>query len=217
MIDDLLLRWVVTGLFVLSAAEWGFAIVTQRRVWTAIVRYGLHFAMSIAMAMMVWPWGAQLPTTGPAMFFLLAAAWFVIATRFVSDRSVAKRAEYGYHALMMLAMAWMYAVMNGHLLPGQSAVRHHMPPGMPMPDMDMPATDMPASGGSPGWIAAVNWFWFAGFVVAAVFWAYTFVAERSHGATRRWWLDSLGQTMMAAGMAIVFGAMLFQAQANAAA
>jgi hypothetical protein len=211
MVDDLLLRWVVTGLFVLSAAEWGFAIVTQRRVWTAIVRYGLHFVMSIAMAVMVWPWGAQSPTTGPALFFLLAAAWFVIATTLVSERTVAKRVEYGYHALMMLAMAWMYAVMNGHLLPGQSDMRHHMPPGMQMPDMDMPATDMPANGGSPGWITAVNWFWFAGLVVAAVFWAYRFAAERSHGAAHRWWLDSLGQAMMAAGMAIMFGTMLFQA------
>jgi hypothetical protein len=211
MIDDLVLRWVVTALFVASAAEWGFAIVTQRRVWTAIVRYGLHFVMSIAMAMMVWPWGPQLPTIGTAVFFLVAAAWFVIATTFLSERTVAKRTECLYHALMMLAMAWMYTVMDGHLLPGQPAMRHHMPQGMPMPDMDMPTTDMPATGGSPGWITAVNWFWFAGFVVATVFWAYRFAAERSHGAVHRWWLDSLGQAMMAAGMAIVFGAMLFQA------
>jgi hypothetical protein len=211
MIDDLLLRWVVTGLFALSAAEWGFAIVTQRRAWIAVVRYGLHFVMSIAMAVMVWPWGAQLPPTGPAVLFLLAAVWFVAAMAFVSALTVAKRAEYGYHALMMLAMAWMYAVMNGHLLSGQSATRHHMPPGVSMPDMDLPVTDMPASGGSPGWITAVNWFWFVGLVVATVFWAYRFAAERLHGAARRWWLDSLGQAMMAAGMAIVFGTMLFQA------
>ena len=202
MIDDLFLRWVVTGLFALSAAQWAFAIITQRTVWTAIVRYGLHFAMSIAMAMMVWPWGPQLPTTESAVFFLLAAAWFVIATTFLSERTVAKRAEYGYHALMMLAMAWMYAVMNGHLLPGQSATLHQM---------GMAAMDMPASGGTPGWITAVNWFWFAGLVAATVFWAYRFAAERSHGAVRRWWLDSLGQAMTAAGMAIVFGAMLFRA------
>ena len=198
MIDDLLVRWVVTVLFVLSAAEWGFGVVTQRRVWTAIVRYGLHFVMSVAMAVMVWPWGARLPTTGPTVFFLFAALWFAVATTFVSEKTVAKRAEYGYHALMMLAMAWMYAVMK-------------MPRDMPMPDMNMPATDMPATGGSPGWITTINWFWFAGLVVATVFWAYTFAAERSHGAVHRWWLDSLGQALMATGMAIVFGAMLFQA------
>jgi hypothetical protein len=201
MIDDLVLRWVVTALFVLSAAEWGFGVVTQRRVWTAIVRYGLHFVMSIAMAVMVWPWGARLPTTGPAVFFLLAAVWFAVATTFVSEKTVAKRTEYGYHALMMLAMAWMYAVMK---------MPTDMPRDMPMPDMNMPATDMPASDGSPGWITTINWLWFAGLVVATVFWAYRFAAERSHGAVRRWWLDSLGQAMMAAGMAITFGAMLFQ-------
>jgi hypothetical protein len=198
MIDDLLLRWVVTALFVASAAEWAFAIATQRRVWTAIVRYGLHFAMSVAMAMMAWPWGPQLPTVESAVFFLSAAVWFVVGTAFLSERTVAKRIEYGYHALMMLAMAWMFAVMNGHLLPGQQ-VEH------PMPGMEMPI-----SGGTPGWITAVNWFWFAGLVVATVFWGYRFAAERSHGATRRWWLDSAGQASMAAGMAIAFGAMLFQ-------
>ena len=201
MIDDLLLRWVVTALFVVSAAQWAVAVVTQRRVWTAIVRYGLHFAMSVAMAMMVWPWGPQLPTTESAVFFLGAATWFVIATAFLSERTVAKRAEYGYHALMMLAMAWMFAVINGHLLPGQPGKQTQMMPGL----------DMPAGGGPPGWITAVNLLWFVGFVVATVFWGYLFAAERSHGATRRWWLDSAGQAMMAAGMAITFGAMLFQA------
>lgn len=139
-----------------------------------------------------------MPTTGPTVFFLLAALWFVVATTFVSEKTVAKRAEYGYHALMMLAMAWMYAVMN-------------MPADVPMPDMNMSATDIPARGGSPGWITTINWFWFAGLVVATVFWAYRFAAERSHGAVRRWWLDSLGQALMAVGMAIVFGAMLSQA------
>jgi hypothetical protein len=198
MIDDLVLRWVVTALFVASAAEWAVAVITQRRAWTAMVRYGLHFVMSVAMAMMIWPWGPQLPTLEGAVFFLLATAWFAVGTAFLSERTVAKRVEYGYHALMMLAMAWMFAAMNGHLLPGQQ-VKHTMP-GM----------EMPVSGGPPGWISAVNWFWFAGLVVATVFWGYRFAAERSHGATRRWWLDSAGQAMMAAGMGITFGAMLFQ-------
>ncbi len=201
MIDGLLLRWVVTALFVASAAEWAFAVITQRRAWTAIVRYGLHFAMSVAMAMMAWPWGPQLPTLESVVFFLLAAAWFVIATAFLPERTVAKRAEYGYYALMMLAMAWMFAVMDGHLLPGQPTERTQMMPGM----------GMPASGGPPGWITAIDWFWFVGLVVATVFWGYRFAAERSHGATRRWWLDSAGQATMAAGMAITFGAMLFRA------
>ena len=139
MIDDPMLRWVVTALFLASATQWAFAIATQRRVWTAIVRYGLHFVMSVAMAMMAWPWGPQLPTLESAVFFLLAAGWFVIATPLLSERTVAKRAEYGYHALMMLAMAWMFAIMDGHLLPGQSAERTGMMPGMDMPARGEPA------------------------------------------------------------------------------
>ena len=86
------------------------------------------------------------------MFFGLAAVWFVMATTFLSEKTVAKRAEYGYHASMMLAMAWMYAVMN-------------RPGDMAMPDMTMPATDMPARGGSPGWITTIDWFWFPGFAL----------------------------------------------------
>lgn len=73
MIHDLMLRWVVTGLFVLTAAECGLAIIAKRRPWTLIVNHGLHFAMAVAMAVMAWPWGARVPTTGPAVFFLLAA------------------------------------------------------------------------------------------------------------------------------------------------
>lgn len=68
MIHDLMLRWVVTGLFVLTAAECGLAIIAKRRPWTLIVNHGLHFAMAVAMAVMAWPWGARVPTTGPAVF-----------------------------------------------------------------------------------------------------------------------------------------------------
>lgn len=46
MIHDLMLRWVVTGLFVLTAAECGLAIIAKRRPWTLIVNHGLHFAMA---------------------------------------------------------------------------------------------------------------------------------------------------------------------------
>lgn len=42
MIHDLMLRWVVTGLFVLTAAECGLAIIAKRRPWTLIVNHGLH-------------------------------------------------------------------------------------------------------------------------------------------------------------------------------
>lgn len=68
MIHDLVLRWVVTGLFVLTAAECVLAIVGKRRPWAWVVSHGLHFVMALAMVMMAWPSGAQLPSTGPTVF-----------------------------------------------------------------------------------------------------------------------------------------------------
>lgn len=134
MIHDLMLRWVVTGLFVLTAAECGLAIIAKRRPWTLIVNHGLHFAMAVAMAVMAWPWGARVPTTGPAVFFLLAAVWF-----------------------------------------GATAV-----------------------------VAVTRYS-----AAAAVFWACRFVMERRQEATQSRLPGSIGQAMMAAGMAMLFFAMLF--------
>lgn len=156
MINDLLLRWVATGLFVLSAAVWGFAVVTHGRAWTSVISNGLHFVMAIAMAVMVWPWGAHLPTTGPALFFLLATAWFVTMIA-VSARTMAQRAVCGYHALMMLAMVWMYADTKHHHFPTHSGSHHPTSPDTPMPGMDVPATGTPTSE-SHEWVSAFNWF-----------------------------------------------------------
>jgi Domain of unknown function (DUF5134) len=193
MIDDIVLRWVVTGLSALSAAGWGIAVLSQHRSWTEVVRCGLHFVMAIAMAVMVWPWGAQLPATGPAVFFLLATLWF-LASAVVPVETVPLRTVYGYHALMMMAMAWMYAFIHGLLLAGHSPKHHHHM------DMHMADTVVPTTAGSPGWIAAINWFWFVGFAVAAVCW--TSLRWRS--------LNTPAQATMAAAMSIMFGATLFQ-------
>lgn len=120
MIQDLLLRWVVTVLFALSAAESVYAMATGRRVWTHIVSHSLHFVMAVAMVVMAWPSGAALPTSGPMVFFLLATVWFVGVTLVQSGH----RGINAYHAAMMLAMAWMYAVMGGGLLPTPAEARH---------------------------------------------------------------------------------------------
>lgn len=205
MIHDLILRWLVTVLFALSAAECGLAIITQRRPWTVVVSHGLHFVMAAAMAAMAWPWGARLPTTGPVLFFLLAAGWFVTLAVVVT-RTTASRMVSGYHGLMMLATAWMYAIMDDDLLP----VRAPTPLGSSMPGMDMASMTTPASGGSPAWFSAVNWVGTVGFAGAAVFWVYRTVRERRSQAMRLRSLGDLGQVMMAGGMAVLFLATLFQ-------
>ncbi|MCX2930566.1 DUF5134 domain-containing protein [Mycobacterium sp. CVI_P3] len=225
MIGDLTLRWVVTILFVLSAVECLGALAVGSRRWTNVVGQLLHVVMAVAMAVMAWPWGAALPTVAPMVFFLLATGWFVAIT--VSPIGAGHRLGGSYHALMMLAMAWMYAVMNGRLLPGQVSHSGHVASadspaassghaghgGMQMPGMDMPGMDLPADssgGGYPAYIATLNWVWTLLFAVAAVVWLWRYLAIRMNrepadpGRT----LGILCQAMMAAGMAIMFGVML---------
>ena len=204
MIDNLVLRWVVTGLFALTAVECVLPIITQRRPWNTVISHGLHFLMAVGMAVMAWPWSARLPTTGPTLFFLLAAAWFV-SMAVVAARTNAVRVLCGYHGLMMLASAWMYAVMNGHLLHVQTSTQ----PAMSMPGTDMGAMSMPASSAPPIWFSTLAWFGTVGFAAAAVFWTRRYFMQRREAVGSRS-LGNLGQAMMAGGMAILFLAMLFE-------
>lgn len=109
MIQDLALRWVVTLMFVFSAAVCVSSIVTNRHSAANVVSHSLHAIMAIAMAVMAWPRGADLPSRAPMIFFAAAAVWFAV----VVVRDAGHRGSNVYHALMMLAMAWMYAVMGG--------------------------------------------------------------------------------------------------------
>lgn len=205
MIDGLILRWVVTALFVISAAECARAIAKKPRPWTLSVSHGWHLLMAVGMAVMAWPWGVRLPATGPAVFFLLGAVWFVavaVAAGPIRDRLALD----GYHALMMLATAWMYAIMDPHLLGTQPATPM---PGMEMmPGMDMDAAHMSGSNGHPVWFSATNWVGVVGFAAAALWWTYRYFHRRQHepvGCS----LSQLVQAMLAAGMSILFLAALF--------
>ncbi len=203
MIHDIVLRWVVTGLFALTAVEFGLAVVTKPRPWTSAVNHALHFVMAVAMVVMAWPWSTQLPTTAPAVFFLLAAVSFAAMAIF-AIRTTTRRELYFYHGVMMLATAWMYAIMDSHLMPAGSSTQ----PDMSMPGMDMSSMKMPASN-SATWSSAVGWFGAVGFTAAAIFWTYRYVLDRRRKTAPRRSLGDLGQAMMAAGMAIFFLATLF--------
>ncbi|MDP7737688.1 DUF5134 domain-containing protein [Mycobacterium paragordonae] len=213
MIDDLPLRWVVTGLFLFSAV--GFALVADRRSWTSVISHGLHVTMAVAMAAMAWPEALGLPPTPAEAFFLAAALWFLFAA-VLAARVIGARLALGYHALKMVAMAWMYAAMGGHLTP-----EHPPMASMPsMPDMpDMPAmASMPEMEAAPahtshGWVTTVNWIWAAVFVLAAFAWSYLFITLRRRRGTRVWRarLANVVQATTAGGMAIMFCIMVFQA------
>jgi Domain of unknown function (DUF5134) len=203
MIHDIVLRWVVIGLFALTAVEYGLAVVTKPRPWTSAVNHALHVVMAVAMVVMAWPWSTQLPTTGPAVFFLLAAGTFAAMAIF-AIRTTSRRELYFYHGLMMLATAWMYVIMDSHLMPAGSSTQ----PDMSMPGMDVSAMNMPARN-SATWSSAVGWFGAVGFTAAAIFWTYRYVLDRRRKTAPRRSLGDLGQAMMAAGMAIFFLATLF--------
>jgi hypothetical protein len=207
MIHDIVLRSIVVGLFTLTAIEFGVAVFTKRSPWTSVVNHALHFVMAVAMVLMALPLCAKLPTTGPAVFFLLAGLAFVAMAVF-AVQGAARRELYVYHGLMMLSTAWMYAIMNSHLMPARSSTQHDMAmPGMDMSAMNMPAN--PASNESPAWFTVVGWVGAVGFLLAAVFWAYRYFVDRRRKMTPRRSLGDLGQAMMATGMAIFFVATLF--------
>lgn len=210
MIDDPALRWIVTALFAASFAGYGCILAAQRNRWTCTVNHLLHLAMSAAMIVMAWPIGMGLPTIGPMVFFLLAAGWFVLAPGRVFS-GAADRLINSYHAMKMTAMAWMYAVMSGHL-PGQpchaSGHSGHGSAGMQMAGMDMsgPQTHWATTG--PGWITMVNSIATVGFAAAALCWSYRYVVERRAGAVQLAGLGPLCQALMAAGAALMFGVLL---------
>lgn len=206
MVADLLLRCLVTGLLVLSGVAYAVAAVSYRRLWTSVVSNGLHAVMAIAMTVMIWPGGTHMPTTGPAAFFLLTAVWFVALTVF-SAKTIGQWAAGTYHALMMVAMAWMYTLMNGEL-PGSSTTPRRATHDMSMmPGMDMSAGD----GAWTKWASSVNWSWFLVFTVAAVVLAFGWLRASGRGVTGGWRvpLARAGRASMAAAMAIVFATIAF--------
>jgi len=234
MIQDMTLRWVVTLLFVFSAGVCVQTIVanrhsadhaTRRHSADKVISHSLHAIMAVAMAVMAWPRGAELPPRAPMIFFLVAALWFAVSTA----RAAGHRAANVYHGFMMLAMSWMYAAMGGLNLP-KARDSASMPgmDGMPgMPGMDGSSGHAGHAGhaghtghgghgaGDSGtqfaaWVGALNWMCTIGFSVAAVFWLYRLITGRlqssedeSHST-----VGILCQLAMAAGMAIMFGVML---------
>lgn len=220
MIQDLTLRWVVTGMFLFSAGVCIAAIAGNRHSRTNLISHSLHAIMAIAMAVMAWPRGAELPSRLPMIFFFAAAVWFTVVTVQTAGHRVAN----GYHMLMMLAMAWMYAAMGGLPLRREASAKADMA-GMDMAGMGAAegssghgghgghsghSAGMPSTAEPADWIGALNWICALGFAAAAVYWFYRFVTARLQPADADG-PSSVGilcQLAMAAGMGIMFAVML---------
>ena len=78
MIHDVVLRWVVTVLFVFSAGVCVRAIAADRHSAAGTVSHALHAVMAVAMAVMAWPRGTEVPSRPAMLFFAAAAVWFAV-------------------------------------------------------------------------------------------------------------------------------------------
>lgn len=121
-------QWVITLTFaalgVLSLA-W---LATDRRRPLLIVSNLLHLAMCVAMVAMEWAGLSTGWTTALLVTFVLGTVWFGALAVLRATGRVRRRAigEHGVwqlvgHAVMMLGMVWMLAVMAG----GSGHHRHH--------------------------------------------------------------------------------------------
>lgn len=215
MIQDLALRWIVTLLFLFSAGVCVQAIAANRHSGANLISHSLHAIMAIAMAVMAWPRGAELPARAPMIFFFAAALWFAVVTL----RSAEHRPANVYHTFMMLAMAWMYAAMGGLPVRGKDAGAMA---GMDMPGMDSSSGHAGHAGhaghsaaGSGAvetvsWYGVTNWACTIAFGLATAFWLYRFITARLQSSDRSSHnlVGILCQLAMAAGMAIMFAVML---------
>ncbi|OHV01319.1 DUF5134 domain-containing protein [Mycobacterium talmoniae] len=200
MTGDLVVRWIVTVLLGVSIAGYLYVLGADRSRWPSAVNHVLHLVMAVAMVVMAWPIGEHLPVVAPMAFFLLAAAWFVVA----GSRGCGggpDRVTNGYYAAMMVAMAWMYAVMHGGPLDQTGHPAHH-------PHAEMSGTAMSATAGTAsasGWIAVVNTIASVGFAAATVWWVYRCFAARSTATcsapVAR--VELLSQALMAASIALM--------------
>jgi hypothetical protein len=148
------------------------------------------------------------------IFFLLAGVWFARAAGRMST-ATGDRLTNGYSTVMMAAMAWMFAAMNGRL-PSQfghsSDHAQSAAPAIGMSGTDMAAHEMSPPKPAAEWIAAVDWIATLGFAVVALYWACRYLANRrtnavSHAA-RVAHLEPLYQACTAAGTAPMFSALL---------
>lgn len=198
MIVDLALRWTVTVLFGASFAGHVYGLVAQRERWVCTVERLLHVVMCAAMVVMAWPAGMKLSPLGPMVFFLAAAVWFVLAAAHVVSGDDGRLTN-GYHAIMMAAVAWLYAVMSGGPLDRRRNLSDYTMSGM---DMSVPG------GAQPGWITTLNWFAAVVFTSATLYWLYQYIAQRKTNSSRLANWGTLCHAFMACGMTIMFAVIL---------
>jgi hypothetical protein len=213
MIDRFVVPLLITAVFSVGIVQCLYVLAAQQRSWRCRISTLLHFVMSVAMIVMAWSAGTQLPLKETAAFFGVAAAWFVAMalTDATGDRQSLVN---GYHAVVMIAMLWMIAVVHAGSSAGHSGHSHHhdvQASSMHMSStIDASSMQLSPTITEPAWVTVINWIAALGFAVATVYWLRRFVAEGppdplSHDVqlARQ---ELLCQVCMAAGAAIMFAA-----------
>jgi len=77
MINDLVLRLVVTAVFCVAIAGYSYLLVAQHGRLSGTVNYLLHLVMLIAMVVMAWSARTNIPAAALTVFFLIAGIWFL--------------------------------------------------------------------------------------------------------------------------------------------
>src|SRR6185503_18626957 len=137
-----------------------YVLAAQHGSWSCRISTLLHLVMSVAMIVMAWSAGTQLPTNEPVVFFGIAAIWFVAVA--VTDASGARpRLTNAYHAVMMTAMAWMFAVIHTGPLTSRSGHSHHHEAhasGMHTSStIDASSMGLSPHISEPAWVTTINW------------------------------------------------------------
>ncbi|MFG3259973.1 DUF5134 domain-containing protein [Streptomyces sp. NPDC048172] len=106
------LRWILTLAFAALAVHGTWRAVRASR-WPYRLSHLLHAVMAVAMAVMAWPRGMELPAGPQVAFFAAATLWYLVAALVWPDgagRARELRAALP-HAAAMGAMAWMLHAM----------------------------------------------------------------------------------------------------------
>jgi hypothetical protein len=215
MIDKFVVPLVITGVFSVGIVQCLYVLAAQLDSWRRRISTLLHLVMTVAMIVMAWSAGTQLPTNEPMVFFGIAAIWFV-AWAVTGASGARQRLVDGYHAVMMTAMAWMFAVIHTGPSASHSGHSHHHDAhasGMHTSStIDASSMELSPKISEPAWVTTINWIAALGFAIATVYWLSRFVAERppdsrSHEVQLAR-PELLCQACMAAGAAIMFGAMV---------
>lgn len=206
---------VIVAVFVITGGVFGVRLILGRTLPERVLD-GSHLLMAVLMILMPSGLSMRVPALLQLIVFSGLALWYVYLALFrptvvegTSGGHHAGRPRLAYHAVMMLAMAWMAVMMAP--LPSSAASGSASMAGMPgmagMPDM--PGMHTGAGQGGTGshpwadpWMILIG----MGFGIAAVWYLGRFLAclrGPATGVTGRL-IRHLTDVLMAFGMALTF-------------